>query len=159
MTFEFWLYGVELHPEGRYKAAEFVAPMQNEGIPVRMFPQMPYARFLKCLEPVAVGLSPACNQDPFSAGKSFGKVLAYLYSDVAVVASKTAEHPAFFRHGVNGMLANRSEDWAECVVQLLADRKGRQSMCDHAFNDFQLQLSSDVAAQKVDKILRDAIPQ
>lgn len=61
-------------------------------------------------------------ENPFSRGKSFGKLLAYLIADVAIVASNNVDHPLFFQDGVNGVLAPNDVDrWVEGTALLLQD--------------------------------------
>lgn len=56
---------------------------------------MRYRKFNSSLGRSAVGLQPVCLSNPFSRGKPSGKVLAYLASDVAIVASNAVDHPQF----------------------------------------------------------------
>jgi hypothetical protein len=71
------------------------------------------AVLVRSLGSFAVGLHPVCTNHAFSLGKSFGKLLAYLAADVAIVTSNAVDHPLFFTDGVNGTLVGDDlEAWA-----------------------------------------------
>jgi hypothetical protein len=93
--FSFLQYGVRANQ--RDAVERFLTPVRSAGVPVTIFEPMVYKRFVNSLESVAVGLQPVCLENPFSRGKSFGKLLAYLTSDVAIVASHAVDHPLFFQ--------------------------------------------------------------
>lgn len=149
MTFEFWVFGVgpgsPLHDD--------LASRLGSGVFVRAFQFMKYAAFLKRLENVAVGMQVISPENKFSWGKSFGKILAYLWADVAVVASDTCDHPLFFQHCVNGMLANSADEWAEHIGWLLENPLERERIVDRAHIDFRKRLTTQAAAEKIAAIL------
>ena len=153
MSFSFWVYGIR----DRGKAEAFVQPIRQAGISVKLFEYMSYQDFIRSLDDVAVGLQPLCLSSPYSQGKSFGKVLAYFTSHVATVASDALEHPFFFRHGVNGMLADSADDFVESSARLLEDDVLRTQIAENAYKDFCEQLSTDVGARQLDKVLRDVL--
>ena len=117
---------------------------------------MPYDRFLCALDDVAVGLSPICPETPFSRGKSFGKVLAYLDRGVPVIASDEADHSLFFTPGT-GIIGNDPALWAEAVEGLLGDAAARQAMADAGHAALCARLSTAAAARQVDRLLRGLI--
>jgi glycosyltransferase involved in cell wall biosynthesis len=149
----FRCYGVD----DMSKIAPFLDKLVAAGVTVTTYPRMPYKRFLHSLEEVAVGLAPFSLDIPFNQGKSFGKVLAYLVADVAVVASPVVEHPRFFRHGENGMLPPSLADWVDSVDGLLADPSQRQVIVDNAREDFSRDLTTNVAASKVAHVLESVL--
>ncbi len=153
-TLEFWLYGVR--PSW---APEFLKTFTSLPVVVRKFPFMSHRRLIESMNKVAVGLNPICVEADYSRGKSFGKVLPYLAAQVAVVTSNQLDMPQFFRHGINGCLVDSIDEWVECTRRLLTDRDLRQEMVEHAFADYQSQLTSDSAAHKVDAILRAVLAQ
>jgi glycosyltransferase involved in cell wall biosynthesis len=150
---EFWMYGVKDPAE----ASRFVEPVRRAGAPVRLLPYMSYGAFLESLTDVAVGLNPQSLSTPYNQGKSFGKVLAYLSSEVATVSSNVLENPRFFRHGVNGMLADTVAEFVEHVTLLLQDRALRERVAEQGYRDFEQDLSSGAAGRQVDRLLRAAI--
>jgi len=153
ITFTFRCYGVDDPRE----IAPFLSQLADAGISVTTYPKMPYQRFLDSLQEVAVGLAPFSLDSAFNQGKSFGKVLAYLISDVAIVASPVLEHPKFFRHGENGMLPQTPADWVDAVACLLTDPHLRYTITDCAWRDFSRELTTEVASERVAQIIEDIL--
>jgi glycosyltransferase involved in cell wall biosynthesis len=101
-------------------------------------------------------VQPVCVESEFSRGKSFGKILAYLAGQVAVVASDAVDHPAFFRHGESGMLASDVKSWADALELLLNDPERRESMAMAAHRDYETKLTTPAFARRLDGVLRRA---
>jgi glycosyltransferase involved in cell wall biosynthesis len=156
MHFTYLLYGVRA--DQRDTVEKFLVPIRRAGVPVKIFQPMVYKQFVRSLESVAVGLQPVSIENPFSRGKSFGKLLAYMTADVAIVASHAVDHPLFFRDGVNGVLApNDIDRWVEGTALLLQDPSRRSRMVDNARAGFRTRLTTVVAAKLVSEVLLDAI--
>jgi hypothetical protein len=154
--FTFFLYGVR--PNLRDAVEQYLVPIRRVGVPVQIIPPLPYKQFVQSLESVAVGLQPVSIENPFSRGKSFGKLLAYLIADVAIVASNNVDHPLFFQDGVNGVLApNDMDRWVEATALLLQDPTRRSHIVANARAGLQARLTTAVAAELVGKVLLDAI--
>jgi glycosyltransferase involved in cell wall biosynthesis len=152
--------GVRLRLFGRRPEddAALFSPFAAAGVAVEWLPMMPYDRFLGALDDVAVGLSPICPRNPFSRGKSFGKVLAYLDRGVPVVASDEADHGLFFTPDT-GVLSSDPGVWAAEVDRLLDDAEARQAMADAALAAFRDRLTTDAAAREVDAALRNLLAE
>jgi hypothetical protein len=152
--------GVRLRLFGRRSedTAAILEPFEDAGVHVEWMPMMTYTRFLHALDDVAVGLSPICPETPFSRGKSFGKVLAYLDRAVPVVASAEADHALFFPPG-SGVLSDDPATCADAVLGLLDDAPARQTMADAAGQAFRARLSTEAAAREVDVALRRLLTQ
>lgn len=135
-------------------ARSFAAP----GLDVEWIATRPYGGYLAALGDVAVGLAPLCPETPFSRGKSFGKVLAYIDAGVPVIASDACEHGAFFTDRT-GVITNDPDAWAAAAIRLLGDAAARQRIADAARTAFRERLSSAAAAARVDRALRDLIGQ
>lgn len=149
----FWLFGSE-----PAEADAWLRPIRDAGGECEAIPLMPYEAYLDKVAQAAIGLQPVCLQNEFSRGRSFGKILAYLSGQVAVVASAAVEHPKFFRSGDNGYLAtDETGQWVEPVVQLCEDRVLRRSVALSGWRDFHERLTTDVFARLLDPILRDVI--
>ncbi|MEM9294538.1 MAG: glycosyltransferase, partial [Planctomycetota bacterium] len=152
---------VTLHIYGARKkryAAPMAQRLRNAGAQVRVFPMLSYAAFLKRLRKAAVGLQVISPEHAYAEGKSFGKVLAYLDADAAVVASSAVDHPLFFTHGRNGMLADPTpESWAHAITQLLDDPAARGQLVAQARQDFVARLTAKAAAKQLDRVLRIAL--
>ena len=107
---------------------------------------------------MALGLAPLCPESPFSRGKSFGKVLAYLDARVPVIASDAGEHRAFFTERT-GVVSNDRDHWVSAACHLLSDGERRGEMAGAAFEAYRRQLSISAAARRLDRILGRLIAQ
>jgi hypothetical protein len=159
-AFTFRLYGAT-DPWGVRKiswAQEYVSPIQAAGATVELIPLMQYPDFLASLESVAIGLQPVCPESEHSRGRSFGKILAYLSAGTAVVASRAADHPLFFRDGLNGLLVdNKSPDWTRACAGLLEDVSLRERVALGGRSDLGRRLVANTGARYLDVVLRRAI--
>jgi hypothetical protein len=154
--FTFLLYGVRA--DLRDAVEKYLVPIRRVGVPVKIFQPLGYKQFVRSLESVAVGLQPVALENPFSRGKSFGKLLAYLTADVAIVASRAVDHPLFFRDRVNGLLAPNDVDrWVKGATLLLQDPSQRSYMVANARADLKARLQMAVGAELVSDVLLDAI--
>jgi hypothetical protein len=149
---ELWLFGTEPGPE----ADRYFAPIRARGVTCVAIPPMPYDAYLAKVAQVAVGLQPVCLDNAFSRGKSFGKVLAYLAGQVAVVATDGVDHPLFFRHGETALLAGNIDAWVEGVRSLVVDREMRHRLALGAYVDFLGRLTTEAFARRLDEVLRRA---
>lgn len=129
-------------------AASFHAP----GLGVEWRPFTGYSDYLADFDDVALGLAPLCPESPFSRGKSFGKVLAYLDSRVPVIASAAGEHRAFFTERT-GVVSNDLDHWVDAACGLLNDGEARGRMADAAFEAYRRRLSISASARQLDRIL------
>ncbi len=149
----FWLFGSE-----PADADAWLQPIRDAGGECEAIPLMPYDAYLGKVAQAAIGLQPVCLENEFSRGRSFGKILAYLNGQVAVVASNAVEHPKFFRQAENGFLASHAvEDWVEPIVRLCEDTALRRSVAIAGWHDFQARLTTEVFARLLDPILRASI--
>lgn len=139
-------------------ADRYVAPIQEAGADIELIPLLDYDAFLQSLESVAVGLQPVCIENDHSRGRSFGKILAYLTSGAAVVASNAVDHPLFFRSLDNGiMIENDAALWTEACAALLADPALRARLADAGRADLGRRLVASSAAEQLEPVLRRAI--
>ena len=152
---EFWLFGTS-----ETDATAWFTPIREAGGSCVALPPMNYADYLAKVAESAVGLQPVSLQSEFSQGKSFGKLLAYLSGEVAVVAANTVDHPLFFRNGENGFLPNENvSDWADAIINLLDDKELRSRVATAGRIDFDSRLTTTVFARLLDPILRTAAKQ
>ena len=155
-AFTFRMYGVP--DQQRDRAIALLGNKLPSHMTLELLPPMRYDRFVKSLSEVAVGLQPICVDNEYSLGKSFGKALAYLAADVAIVASNNIDHPLFFRDGVSGrLLDNNVSEWAAACGELLSTPAVRQQLVSAARTEFLARLTTDKAAQLLDAKLRSAI--
>ena len=149
IDFEFWVYGAV-----DFQALQpFVNDLAKHNVKVKLFPPMSFEEYHSSLENAAVGLHPVGNSDPFSQGKSFGKLNSYILRGVPIVVQRMLDYPDFFRDGENGMLANEPEEWVEKIYQLLVTPTLRDKVAAQVKRDFQRELSSKAYAQKVHSLL------
>ena len=150
-SFEFRLYGVRDTP----RAKAYLEPLNKAGVKTKLFGPMRYHQFIRSLEHVAVGLHPVCMESPFSQGKSFGKLLAYMAAQVAVVTSREIDHPLFFRDGESAALieTNSIDAWVSRTRELVVNKQ-RQAVVQAATSDYQRLLTTARAAEKIDGVLR-----
>lgn len=148
---EFWLFGVT-----EQEAKTWFEPLRSAGGVCRAIPPLPYDDYLEKVAEAAIGLQPIAPDHEFSKGKSFGKILAYLSGQVAVVASNAVDHPIFFRNGESGMLPEHSvQSWSDAIVTLLLDPVNRARIAINGSKDFQGRLSSGAYSLLLDSILRE----
>lgn len=150
VDFEFWVYGAT-----DFQALQpFVNRLEKHNVKVKLFPMLSFDEYHKSLENAAVGVQPIGNSDPYSNGKSFGKLNSYILRGVPIVVHRKLDYPDFFRDGENGMLASEPEEWVEKIYQLLVDPALRDKVAAQVKLDFQRELSSEAVAQKVDSLLQ-----
>lgn len=131
----------------------FMDRFAHPGLSVEWHPSCDYDAYLASFDDVSVGLAPLCPETPFSRGKSFGKVLAYLDRMVPVVGSAAGEHEGFFTQAT-GAISEDPETWVQAIVGLLAHPERRQNMAVEAFAQFQERLSIPSVAARIDQVLR-----
>jgi len=132
--------------------------LRAAGAVCRAIPPLGYAEYLRVTAGCAVGMQPVCTENEFSHGKSFGKVLAYLQGQVAVVATRAVDHPLFFRDGENGhLVANDVDDWVRALHRLLTDQAHRERLALAGARDFAARLTTGVHARLLDPILRSVM--
>lgn len=150
--FEFWVYGV---PEARQVEMQaYLSHGKPKHLTLRLMPPMPYQDFIASLSGVAVGLQPVCHDHEYSLGKSFGKALAYLAADVAVVASRNVDHPLFFKDGRNARVLDTSPgSWAQACGDLLSQAPHRAALVQQARGDFMNKLTTTRSAAMLAPLL------
>ena len=87
---------------------------------------MPFDAFSAKLQEVAIGLQVLSADNPYSQGKSFGKILNYLAGGVVVLASEGADHSLFFESWRNGVLVQSPVEWAQAISRLLKTPEERE---------------------------------
>ena len=93
---------------------EFPYRFQRAGIPTEWRNSSSYGKYLASFDEVFLGLAPLCPETPFSRGKSFGKILAYLDAHVPVVASDACKHGFFFTPAP-GVVSNEMNEWLDVM--------------------------------------------
>lgn len=132
----------------------FLDPFKRAGIRVEWCESAQYSHYLRSFDDVALGLAPLCPDNPFSRGKSFGKILAYLDRHVPVICSDVGEHGDFFE-AATGVVSNDPAVWVGAITRLLAKAEARQTMADRAYAAFKTRLSVEESARRLDGVLRN----
>lgn len=153
--FVYRMYGAK---DGKH-AAEVSHIMQSAGVPFEPIPPMSYSDFLRSLRDVSIGLQPIHPDEPYSQGKSFGKVLAYLDAGVAVVASDAVDHSVFFQHGRNGLLVRENSQWPDAILALLDDAALRDRVAREGRADFIARLTTHAAATLISNALLESLAE
>ncbi|MEM9843185.1 MAG: glycosyltransferase [Pseudomonadota bacterium] len=128
------------------------------GLTVEWVESCGYDAYLASFDDVAVGLAPLAPETPFSRGKSFGKVLAYLDRQVPVVGSASGEHGQFFTDKT-GVITNDLAAWVDALDRLLGDASERQAMAEAAHGAFLDRLTTRAAAAAMDAVLCACLPR
>lgn len=150
---QFLLFGTS-----QERARPWMEPLRSAGVLCASHETLPYDDYLAAVSTAAVGLQPVCVENPFSRGKSFGKLLAYFVGQVPAIATDAVDHPLFFKTGENGFLLPNDELlWADAIVRLVDEPGLRDRIADAAWLDFRQKLSTDVFATSMDRILRSVI--
>lgn len=136
-----------------HETAPEVARLRAAGLEVELLPFMEYDAFLRSLGDVVIGLCPLVESTPFSRGKSFGKILAYLSARVPIISSDAADHTLFFRPET-GVVSNDPAIWAREICALLDAPDRRAAMALEAYRDFSNRLTTTAAASRVDQFAR-----
>jgi hypothetical protein len=149
--FEFRLYGSDFsYGDGLARKEPWLQRMRLDGVSVSLMPSMPYPQYVASLEEVAVGMQPIVSE--WSKGKSFGKLLACMTSEAAVVCSDAADHALMF-DGSNGILARSVADWVDGIQRYLDSPAERERAADLAYQAFCERLTTPVAAQALDSLV------
>lgn len=151
-NFSMRLYGTNSTEEKR----EIKSIFGLDRVHIETFPSMSYSDFLLSLRSVSVGLSPIVAEDPFSRGKSFGKILGYLDAKVPIVCSDHADHALFF-DAESGYVSNSEEYWQSCIISLLQNYTLRNEMAERAFLKLEQRLSIERASRLVGDFIKSII--
>jgi hypothetical protein len=109
---------------------------------------LPYEAYLARMSGCAVSLSPI-EPHPLRETKSDAKFLDAARAGVVTIASPLI-YDRVIRHGVNGLLAPRLEDWAPLLIQALGDLPLRRAMARAAWEEVRehRMFASQVAARR-----------
>lgn len=153
--FQFLLFGTS-----EERARGWLAPLRASGIGCSSVATLAYEQYLAKVSTAAVGLQPVCVENPFSKGKSFGKLLAYFVGQVPAIATDAVDHPLFFRNGENGfVLPNDEQLWADAIAMLINGPDLRDRIAGVAWHDFNEKLTTDVFVTSLDRILKSVIEE
>ncbi len=135
----------------------FANGFRDLGIPVEWRPRQPLRDYIRSFDDVSLGLAPLSTVTPFSRGKSFGKVLAYLDRRVPVIGSDAGEHGVFFRPDT-GVISNDPDRWVQAAADLLGDAEARHRVSNAAYEAFRTRLTVPAVTERIDEVLRSHLP-
>ena len=115
---------------------------------------MKYRKLISSLKESAIGIHPISPQNPYSKGKSFGKLLAYMAADCAVVTSNDVDHKLFYKNNISACLPNSESEWLDSLEKCLIDDNFRQKLVISARVDFEEKLTTEAAAANLTRILK-----
>jgi hypothetical protein len=150
------LFEVRVYSNDPSRCMKWLNRVHELGVRIDVLPTMRYRAFIQSLSSVTIGLQPICTSFPFSRGKSFGKVLAYMAAHVPVIASDEVDHRLFFRNGVNGMLVNSLSDWTNACKRLLNNPSECATLARGAYDDMLTHFTSRRAAELLHNVLKTA---
>jgi glycosyltransferase involved in cell wall biosynthesis len=138
---------IQLHVVGAPVPAEFA------GIPATSVPWAEDTEISRIAQ-FDVGVMPL-HDTPWERGKCAYKLLQVMAAGKPVIASPVGANRQVVRHGVNGFLAETTEEWAE-ALRKLADPTLRQRMGAEARKTVEEQHSTAVVTPRLAEILSKA---
>lgn len=100
------------------------------------------------LRRIQIGLVPL-PENSWNDYKFIMKTAQYMALGIVPVGTPMASNPEVIRHGENGFLAEKDEEWVEYLTLLAEDSNLRNSMSRQAAQDAQENYSLEANAQKV----------
>jgi glycosyltransferase involved in cell wall biosynthesis len=105
------------------------------------------------LSQIGIGVAPLPDT-PWEQGKCGVKILQYMACSIPVVASPIGVNKGIIRHGVNGFLATRAEEWTTALRNLIADPELRQRMGAAGYETVNQRFHVQHAAKAINSVLR-----
>jgi glycosyltransferase involved in cell wall biosynthesis len=101
-----------------------------------------------------IGIMPMPDE-PWALGKCALKALQYMAAAVPTVASAVGANRDVIKHGRNGFLATRTEDWLECLRILIENRALRLELGAAGRKTVEEGYSMRKSAAKLEGVLRE----
>ena len=142
-------------PDTPFKLHVVGAPIPPElsGVPAESFPWTEDTE-IACIAAFDVGIMPL-HDTPWERGKCAYKLLQVMAAGRPVIASPVGANRQVVQHGVNGFLAETTEEWTE-ALRKLADPALRQRMGAEARRTVEEQYSTAIVAPRLAAILTQA---
>jgi glycosyltransferase involved in cell wall biosynthesis len=130
-------------------------PPEFGGMPAESFPWSEDTEISR-IGQFDVGVMPL-HDTPWERGKCAYKLLQVMAAGKPVIASPVGANRQVVRHGINGFLAETTEEWTE-ALRKLADPDLRQRMGAEARKTVEEQYSTAIAEPRLAAILNKAAP-
>jgi len=132
------------------------APVPGElaGIPAESFAWSEDTEIAR-ISAFDVGIMPL-HDTPWERGKCAYKLLQVMAAGRPVIASPVGANAQVVRHGVNGFLADTTEEWTNALRTLASDPALRQRMGAEARRTVQDRYSAAIVAPRLAAILQQA---
>jgi glycosyltransferase involved in cell wall biosynthesis len=142
--------------DARIKLHVVGAPVPPElaGVPAESFPWSEDSEIAR-IAAFDIGIMPL-HDTPWERGKCAYKLLQVMAAGKPVIASPVGANAQVVRHGVNGFLADTSDEWAEALRTLAADPGLRRRMGAEARRTVEDHYSTALVAPRLAAILKKA---
>src|SRR5206468_3457063 len=99
-----------------------------------------------------IGIMPL-HDTPWERGKCAYKLLQVMAAGTPVIASPVGVNAQVVRHGINGFLANTTEEWIDALRRLAADPALRRRMGAEARRTVEDRYSTELITPRLAAIL------
>ncbi len=108
------------------------------------------------IQSLDVGIMPL-HDSAWARGKCGYKIVQYMACGIPVIASPVGVNREIIKNGVNGYLANSSEEWIEAIKILINDGDLRQRLGSEGRKLVERKYSLQIWSTKIDQIFRELI--
>ena len=129
-------------------------PVELAGIPAESFPWTEDSE-IERIAAFDVGIMPL-HDTPWERGKCAYKLLQVMAAGKPVIASPVGANRQVVRHGVNGFLAETTEQWSD-ALRALTDPELRRRMGEEARRTVADHYATAIIAQRLGSILSQAV--
>jgi glycosyltransferase involved in cell wall biosynthesis len=129
-------------------------PPPLSGIPAESFPWSEDSEIAR-IAAFDIGIMPL-HDTPWERGKCAYKLLQVMAAGKPVIASPVGANTQVVQHGVNGFLANTTEEWTEALRKLTVDPDLRRRMGAEARRTVEGRYSAAIVAPRLAAILSQA---
>jgi glycosyltransferase involved in cell wall biosynthesis len=140
-------------PSVRLHVVGGAVPAELSGIPAESFEWAEDSEIAR-IAAFDIGIMPL-HDTPWERGKCAYKLLQVMAAGKPVIASPVGANRQVVRHGVNGFLAETTEQWADALRQL-ADPDLRRRMGEEARKTVAEQYATAVMVPRLAAILNEA---
>lgn len=144
---------VEIHLVGPLNIRKEFERYQNRVIKVGY---MNYMSLLRYVYRMDINIAPL-QINVFNNSKSELKIFEAAMLKIPSVVSGTEPYSKTIQNGHNGFIANKTEEWVDCLSQLIDDSAFRKSMGENAYSEIVPSFFIDNEIRNVEKIYKSYI--